>query len=294
MAPSEEVSLTGYSLLELEAGLSTSSLAMSCTSESTENDDSATKDSDTMLETGKLSSSLPVCHLYTDHLQVAQPSGEPSFRGAPNAAPQNFGLVVPGVYRSSYPQARNFKFLQGLKLKTIVTLVQKEMPEGFQLFMEGNGIRHVVFDMAGTKKADIPLAMIRSIIGLIADETNHPMLVHCNQGKHRTGCVVGVFRMYHGWDTDLALEEYEKYAYPKVRLTDVHYLRGFQLANLRHVAVRRPRLEHQNPSLSVGHLVFMYFIAILALLIWILTIYGVVSFPLYNQSRRTKTSGTQT
>ena len=34
--------------------------------------------------------------------------------------PANFGVVVPGVYRSSFPQADDYAFIQGLKLKTIV------------------------------------------------------------------------------------------------------------------------------------------------------------------------------
>lgn len=34
--------------------------------------------------------------------------------------PINFGTVVPGVYRSSYPQAEDYPFLQKLGLKTVV------------------------------------------------------------------------------------------------------------------------------------------------------------------------------
>lgn len=34
--------------------------------------------------------------------------------------PANFGVVVPGVYRSSFPQAADYGFIQGLQLKTIV------------------------------------------------------------------------------------------------------------------------------------------------------------------------------
>lgn len=34
--------------------------------------------------------------------------------------PSNFGTVVPGVYRSSYPQEANYPFIQKLKLKTIM------------------------------------------------------------------------------------------------------------------------------------------------------------------------------
>ena len=34
--------------------------------------------------------------------------------------PHNFGVVVPGVYRSSYPKAGDFEYIKGLKLKTLV------------------------------------------------------------------------------------------------------------------------------------------------------------------------------
>jgi tyrosine-protein phosphatase SIW14 len=37
-----------------------------------------------------------------------------------HGCPDNFGLVVPGVYRSSYPKPDNYRFLQGLRLKTVV------------------------------------------------------------------------------------------------------------------------------------------------------------------------------
>lgn len=42
-------------------------------------------------------------------------------RGLPTAGrPVNFGVVVPGVYRSSFPRAEDYEFIADLKLKTIV------------------------------------------------------------------------------------------------------------------------------------------------------------------------------
>lgn len=34
--------------------------------------------------------------------------------------PVNFGIVVPGIYRSSYPQREDYAYLETLKLKTLV------------------------------------------------------------------------------------------------------------------------------------------------------------------------------
>jgi tyrosine-protein phosphatase SIW14 len=34
--------------------------------------------------------------------------------------PLNFGIVVPGVYRSSFPQSEDYAFIEALNLKTMV------------------------------------------------------------------------------------------------------------------------------------------------------------------------------
>ncbi|KAK3304145.1 tyrosine phosphatase family-domain-containing protein [Chaetomium strumarium] len=146
--------------------------------------------------------------------------------------PRNFGVVVPGVYRSSFPQSEDYAFLEGLKLKTIVTLVRKDFPEGYDAFLQKNGIRHCVFDMQGTKKQDIPLQTMKSILRLVLDRRNHPLLVHCNHGKHRTGCVIGIVRKLSGWDVNSIVSEYKTYANPKARDCDIKYITGFELANI--------------------------------------------------------------
>lgn len=60
--------------------------------------------------------------------------------------PVNFSMVSEGLYRSGYPQAQDYAFMQNLKLKTIVTLVKKELPDGYQEFVEVNQITHKIFD----------------------------------------------------------------------------------------------------------------------------------------------------
>jgi tyrosine-protein phosphatase SIW14 len=110
-------------------------------------------------------------------------SNEPSEEDAIPGQPANFGVVVPGVYRSSYPQDADYAFIQKLKLKTIVTLVDKEFPETFLPFMQANGIQHRHITMAGTKKEAIPVETMASILEVVHDKRNHPLLIHCNQGR---------------------------------------------------------------------------------------------------------------
>ncbi|KAL2146077.1 hypothetical protein VTI28DRAFT_5170 [Corynascus sepedonium] len=146
--------------------------------------------------------------------------------------PANFGIVVPGVYRSSFPQSEDYAFIEGLKLKTIVTLVHKEFPQGYDAFLRRNGIKHAIFDMKGTKKEAIPIATMKSILRVVLDRRNHPLLIHCNHGKHRTGCVIGIIRKLSGWHLSSIITEYKAFAEPKTRECDIDYIAGFDLANI--------------------------------------------------------------
>ena len=49
--------------------------------------------------------------------------------------------------------------------------------------MESNGITHIVLDIQGTKKANIPLAVMNSVMEVALDRRNYPILMHCNHGK---------------------------------------------------------------------------------------------------------------
>ena len=49
--------------------------------------------------------------------------------------------------------------------------------------MKTNGIRHCVIEMQGTKKVDIPKATMQSIMEVVLNQENHPLLIHCNHGK---------------------------------------------------------------------------------------------------------------
>lgn len=50
-------------------------------------------------------------------------------------------------------------------------------------FMRGQGIRHIVIEMQGTKKVEIPQTIMHSIMEIALNEANHPLLIHCNHGK---------------------------------------------------------------------------------------------------------------
>lgn len=61
--------------------------------------------------------------------------------------------------------------------------MDKDFPETFQPFMQENGIRHRHIVMEGTKKQTIPIQTMQSILEVVHDKQNHPVLIHCNQGR---------------------------------------------------------------------------------------------------------------
>ena len=112
------------------------------------------------------------------------------------------------------------------------TLVEKNYTEEYRDFINGNGIKHHMFAMKGTKKEDIPLETMESILRIVLDRSNYPLLLHCNQGRHRTGCVVAVVRKIAGWDHHTMTNEYRAYAGHKVRDCDVDYIQAFALSSI--------------------------------------------------------------
>ncbi|ERS94946.1 hypothetical protein HMPREF1624_08657 [Sporothrix schenckii ATCC 58251] len=153
-------------------------------------------------------------------------------------APANFGFVMPGLFRGSYPKPENYDFLETLNLKTIVTLVDKNYTDEYRDFIDRNHITHHMFAMKGTKKEDIPLATMEAILNSVLDRRNYPLLIHCNQGRHRTGCVIAVLRKIAGWDRTAVTDEYRAYAGSKVRECDVNYIQSFALSSIEKLLAR--------------------------------------------------------
>lgn len=136
--------------------------------------------------------------------------------------PSNFGMVESGVYRSSFPRPEHFPFLKQLSLKSILLLLPEPYPEENTAFIEEHGINLIQVGMAGNKEPFVKMDVgdIRKALEVILNPSNHPLLIHCNQGKHRTGTVLGCLRRVQNWSLAMIFEEYRRYAFPKVRALD--------------------------------------------------------------------------
>ncbi|WWC65783.1 uncharacterized protein I303_108405 [Kwoniella dejecticola CBS 10117] len=145
--------------------------------------------------------------------------------------PENFALVSKGVYRSGFPKKRNFGFMQTLRLKTVLTLVLEDYPEANLEWCQSQDIQFMQFGIPGNKEPfdNIPEDVICSALVAILDVRNHPVLIHCNKGKHRTGCLIGCIRRLQAWSLTSIFDEYRRFSSPKSRAVDQQFIDLFDL-----------------------------------------------------------------
>ncbi|KAL4873159.1 hypothetical protein BDV12DRAFT_160483, partial [Aspergillus spectabilis] len=152
--------------------------------------------------------------------------------------PENFGEVVDGIYRSSFPQPWNLPALKVLGLKTILTLVEEPYTPSHASYLKENGITHHRVAFIANKDPSIKTSetVVNHIMEILLNKSNHPILIHCNKGKHRTGCVTGCFRKLQGWDMRDIINEYLRYSRPKERKLDEDFIQGFDTSKIAHLA----------------------------------------------------------
>lgn len=109
------------------------------------------------------------------------------------------------------------------------TLVPEHLSEDYLEFIHSNGIRHVQIHIPANKDGVIHITPERMCMALsvVLERKNHPILIHCNRGKHRTGCVTACLRKIQSLSDEAAISEYRDYSYPKCRPDDVAFIRSF-------------------------------------------------------------------
>ncbi|KAG0651994.1 tyrosine-phosphatase [Hyphodiscus hymeniophilus] len=194
-----------------------------------------------------------------------------SKKGRGEGRPIEFGIVIlDSVYRSSFPMVEDFQFLETLGLKTVISLVNKGFSNEFEAFIKDNGINHVVIDMEGTKKVEIPDAIMHSVMEVVLNKANHPLLIHCNHGKHRTGCAVAVIRHVAGWKVNSIIQEYRSFAEPKVRDCDLKYIEAYKVSSLE--GLFREKAQSTSTALASGKMRRFYIGTALALSLGVVTV----------------------
>lgn len=145
--------------------------------------------------------------------------------------PAAFGIVEPGVYRSSAFLPKHFEFIQRLGLKTILYLSPELTLRALSEFVEHRDINFVHLGMREWVMAGwqtVCEALVKEAIELILDRSTHPVLVMCMSGVHHTGTLVGCLRRLQQWSFTAILEELRSMAGGvKTRYSDEHFVELF-------------------------------------------------------------------
>jgi tyrosine-protein phosphatase SIW14 len=133
---------------------------------------------------------------------------------------REFRVVTPGVlYRSGQMTLAGLeRVVHDHGIRTVVTLRDAAVPgdpppdQAEADYCRKRAIKHVRLTprrWEGEPGGPAPAEEnVRTFLAVLDDPANHPVLVHCFAGIHRTGAYVAVYRMeYDRWTTAEALDE---------------------------------------------------------------------------------------
>ncbi|MBK9294735.1 MAG: tyrosine-protein phosphatase [Oligoflexia bacterium] len=133
--------------------------------------------------------------------------------------------VTPGIWRGSQPTAKaDFTQLQQMGIKTIINLQWDSSVETEREIAKSLGIKFINVPMRARewpKDEDI-----KKIFNELLNEQNHPVFLHCRQGKDRTGLIFALFRVeVQGWKPWRAYKEWLElgFAQKALRRMDTYF-----------------------------------------------------------------------
>ena len=156
---------------------------------------------------------------------------------------RNFHTVKSGVlYRSGQQTPTGLKLsLRAYQIKTVVTLrtvrdPDRPYPDEWEAELcaahSARHIRIVPQPWSLDEKGELPAErVVRAFLDIVCDPANHPVLVHCFAGIHRTGAMCALFRMEcQGWSAERAVAEMQDYGFEPGQSRDgiERYLRDYR------------------------------------------------------------------
>ncbi|CAO1621916.1 unnamed protein product [Parajaminaea phylloscopi] len=145
--------------------------------------------------------------------------------------PNNFGMVEEDLYRSGAPDGINLPFLAKLHLKSLIWLAPEEPGKELMAFCQSHDISLYHLGQHHSTSAWEPIteSVVLQALHLLVQPTTYPAIVMCNQGRHRTGTVIGTFRKLQRWALSSILEEYRRYAGSKIRIMNEQFIELFDI-----------------------------------------------------------------
>jgi protein tyrosine/serine phosphatase len=144
---------------------------------------------------------------------------------------RRFRTVEDGVlYRSGQLTVAGMKrVIEQKRIKTVINLRDgSSVPDqAEEAFCRDRGVRYVRIPVRAWWSADgtVPQELgLKEFFDIMRDPKNHPVLIHCFAGHHRTGGFCAAYRMeFQHWTQEEAIHEMEQLGYHQIyEHNDIH------------------------------------------------------------------------
>ncbi|MFN0084517.1 MAG: fused DSP-PTPase phosphatase/NAD kinase-like protein [Blastocatellia bacterium] len=124
---------------------------------------------------------------------------------------KNFGKVNDHIYRGGQPKEKEYRELSSMGVRTVIDL--REDPEAYARGQaERAGLKYI--NLRLNAKTPPTIEESSQFLGLVKDQANWPVFVHCAGGRHRTGVLIAVYRMeVDGWTAEQAYREMKDFKF---------------------------------------------------------------------------------
>lgn len=112
------------------------------------------------------------------------------------------------IYRGSQPEnLEDYQKLKKLRIKTIINLRWDKSVAKSKADSQMNRFQFYNFPIKATDYPDGE--QMEQIFQILLDPKNHPVFIHCQHGKDRTGLVAALYRVhYQNWKPQVARNEW--------------------------------------------------------------------------------------
>lgn len=141
---------------------------------------------------------------------------------------ENFAKLDGVLWRGAQPTAEGFKALERAGAKTIVSFRHDhdDLP-----LLKGTKLRYLRIPSRAWRAKE---AAITQFLKVLEDPANHPVYIHCAQGRDRTGYNAAAYRIVvQGWDAETALKEMHAFRFNTVWVANPGFLRNLDTARMR-------------------------------------------------------------
>jgi protein tyrosine phosphatase (PTP) superfamily phosphohydrolase (DUF442 family) len=166
----------------------------------------------------------------------------PSARGVAEEGLRNFGRVDDGVLRCAQPTAQGCEGARRLGVRTVLNLRSEHDDVSV---LAGTGLSRVHVPM---RQWHVDERKVAAALRVLSDPALRPVLVHCQEGRDRTGLVVAAYRvLYQGWTREEAVAEMRAYGNHPLWANQRRWVLGFDADRMRRLVEEAPPPEVTRP-----------------------------------------------